>query len=117
MSKKVNEVVAKAGPNDKVLVVAGRGHVMFHKGVPERVYAQNPSLAEDSALIVCQEVERDCDMNKASSLIAEVENSYGPKGSNPADFIYLYQSVEDQLMSSSPVKSGPTTMLASNVTQ
>jgi len=101
------------GKNEKILVIAGNGHVLYGCGVPERVRwaddgdddggdltttttATATSAAvspeEDSCLVVSLPVSSTEDDSSASStLMSDLRDMYGPEGSNPADFVFAYR--------------------------
>ena len=69
--------------DDKILVIAGNGHLQYGCGVPERV----SSAAAESCLVLCLPVSSSDDKDM---ILNELCSMYGPEGSNPADFIFAY---------------------------
>ena len=73
-------------PDDRILVIAGNGHLLYYCGVPERVLQANPDLP--TCLIISQSM--DAIPTSPPQVLEELERHF-PKGSNPADYVYLYQ--------------------------
>ena len=73
-------------PDDRILVIAGNGHLLYYCGVPERVLQYHPNIA--SCLIISQSM--DTIPTSPTQVLEELERHF-PKGSNPADYVYLYQ--------------------------
>ena len=68
---------------DKILVIAGNGHLQYGCGVPERV----TSLAAETCLVLSLPVASTDDKD---TLVHKLCRMYGREGSNPADFIFAY---------------------------
>lgn len=101
----INKLV-KTHADDRFLVIAGKGHLQHFCGVPERVYQEHPDLKDDSSLVVayCNEYEVDiCADHK--DLLEGIEDTFGKAGSNPADFLYVYDDGEGQQDDPDQVKS------------
>jgi dihydroxyacid dehydratase/phosphogluconate dehydratase len=76
-------------------VIAGKGHVQHFCGVPERVFKEHPSLEEDALLVVSHPCSANLDLKKSDEQILEgVTETFGKEGSNPADYIYIYDESE-----------------------
>ena len=94
MANKVNELVqGSTKKEDKVLVIAGNGHLLHHCGVPERVLKNNPEIAAETCLVISESTTESFDEDKAIQDAVKVR--FGKEGSNPADFIYFYRIPED----------------------
>jgi hypothetical protein len=46
-------------------VLAGKGHMQYFCGVPERIFEANPHLKDESMLIVTEPCEGIIDLNKS----------------------------------------------------
>ena len=101
MANKINELLAQTNntnssnrtKNDKILVIAGNGHLMHFCGVPERVLKENPEIASDACLVISEStVELFEDDDSVAKLLTA---RFGEEGSNPADYIYFYPSPEE----------------------
>jgi len=76
----------------KYLVLAGKGHLQHFCGVPERVLQENPGVRAETALIVAHESDYEIDLDKNDEqVISGIKKIYGPEGSNPADYLYIYE--------------------------
>ena len=107
--------------NEKFLVIAGNGHLLHYCGVPERVLRENPEMAADTCLVISENTTSDsvmgnnmedkeenlneCKMDQFKkkedttvgdvSVSAFLQSRFGREGSNPADFMYLYEIPEE----------------------
>jgi arsenite methyltransferase len=94
MAHRVNQLVETKPSTDRFLVIAGKGHMLHFLGVPERVFSEHPELADDSALVICQESNTSLDQMQDDDLVKNSEESYGLKGTNPGDFLFYYETEE-----------------------
>jgi len=98
--------------NEKFLVIAGNGHLLHYCGVPERVLRENPEMAADTCLVISEDTTSnklmgsgkqccphdDSDNNsKDGNIAAFLRSRFGREGSNPADYMYLYEVPKDIL--------------------
>lgn len=107
--------------NEKFLVIAGNGHLLHYCGVPERVLRENPEMAADTCLVISENTTSDSlmgtntgdndnnydtayndeetkhDDGKGRDVSAFLQSRFGREGSNPADFMYLYEIPEEIL--------------------
>jgi len=105
--------------NEKFLVIAGNGHLLHYCGVPERVLRENPEMAADTCLVISENTTSDSlmgtntgdnddnfdtvdndeeskhDDGKGGDVSAFLQSRFGREGSNPADFMYLYEIPEE----------------------
>lgn len=89
MANKINELIEQHD-GDKFLVIAGNGHVLHYCGVPERVLIKHPNLAAETCVIVSTSTSTPLD----EIILQSVFDNYGPEGSNPADYLYLYEDLD-----------------------
>jgi len=110
--------------DEKFLVIAGNGHLLHYCGVPERVLRENPEMAADTCLVISENTTSDSIMDKNTGDDDNMENSdtdsdiknddskgvsafirsrFGREGSNPADFMYLYE-IPDEIIQEWEVK-------------
>lgn len=92
MANKVNQLIENEGKpdkGDKFLVIAGNGHLLHYCGVPERVLNEHPELASDSCLVISESA--DASSFDEPKLSESLEDRFGKEGSNPADYVYLYE--------------------------
>mmetsp|Transcript_19363 Transcript_19363/g.46788 ORF Transcript_19363/g.46788 Transcript_19363/m.46788 type:complete len:659 (-) Transcript_19363:77-2053(-) len=95
---------------DKFLVIAGNGHMLHYTGVPERVLKDNPHLAKETCLVVSESVssemftttpgdddESKSDPSTNDKISSFLKRRFGPPGSNPADFVFLYEIPDEVL--------------------
>ena len=106
MANKLNEII-DTHKDDKFLVIAGNGHVLHYCGVPERVLKMHPELSDETCVIVSASTKKSKGiltsvMDTAGTtpttldlIIQDVIDRFGPKGTNPADYIYFYESKDD----------------------
>jgi uncharacterized iron-regulated protein len=119
MSNKVNTIIDQYG-NDKFLVIAGYGHMLHYCGVPERVLTVNQEMSSQSCLIVSASCDSsdgllsesiETNGDKTSSPYARINqyltSIFGPKGSYPSDYVYLYEN-QEELEEESEEKNHPT---------
>jgi hypothetical protein len=65
--------------------------------VPERIFAKHPGLKENSSMVVQYEWDYDCDLDlEDKDSIEGLEMSFGNQGTDPADYIYIYENKEDE---------------------
>jgi len=65
--------------------------------VPERIFEKVPAIKDNSAMIIAYEWDYDCDLNLQDQDCFEgIEMSFGEKGSNPGDYIYVYEDRAEQ---------------------
>lgn len=110
MAHKVNQLVndstAENRPNDKFLVIAGNGHLLHYCGVPERVFRDNSDLTAESCLVISESTMSD-DVEGAAdeelTMRTVLRSRFGEEGSNPADYVYLYE-IPKQLLDEWSVK-------------
>ncbi len=97
MAHKVNRLIDESPPGkeDKFLVIAGNGHLLHYCGVPERVLKAHPELAMDSCLVISEST--DASTLDDSQLSVSLIDRFGKEGSNPADYVYLYEIPEEVL--------------------
>jgi SAM-dependent methyltransferase/uncharacterized iron-regulated protein len=98
MAHRVNQLVsasfAENRVNDKFLVIAGNGHLLHYCGVPERVLRVNSDLASDTCLIISESIVSDevnCTEDAEFTMRTFLRSRFGEEGSNPADYIYLFE--------------------------
>ena len=97
MAHKINTLLEK-NPDDRFLVIAGYGHMKHYQGVPERVFAKHPELVNDSMMIVAHESCATIDTYEEEHdvFVKGVNELYGPTGSNPGDYLYVYELEDDE---------------------
>jgi SAM-dependent methyltransferase/uncharacterized iron-regulated protein len=89
MAHKVNTLIEKSPSQDRFLVIAGNGHLLHYCGVPERVLNEHPALAKDSCLVISESMDgSDLDETKLPEVLTD---RFGKEGSNPADYVFLYE--------------------------
>ena len=103
MANKIHELLSPTLPidsnneneEDQIIVIAGNGHVEYYQGVPERVLALHPELVDQTCLITSHSVASPAllQQGSASNLLEMLH--LGGKGSNPADFCFLFYEKED----------------------
>lgn len=60
--------------------------------MPERVFEKVPAIKDNSGMIIAYEWDYDCDLTLQDQDCFEgIEMSFGEKGSNPGDYIYIYE--------------------------
>jgi len=103
MAHRVNTLL-KEHPNkeDKFLVIAGNGHLLHYCGVPERVYAEHPDIVtqDSSCLVISESIEQGSILEKEEkegNLSEILKEQFGPEGSNPADYVFLYEIPQEIL--------------------
>lgn len=110
--------------NEKFLVIAGNGHLLHYCGVPERVLRENPGMAADTCLVISEnttsnsikgdnpggdenlddsEKGEDIRTDDSKNVSAFLQSRFGREGSNPADFMYLYE-IPDEILQEWDVK-------------
>jgi hypothetical protein len=103
MATKINEFIAEnskknddeSKTNEKYLVIAGNGHFLHYCGVPERVLSAIPAIADESCLVISASTEEPLD--EVDQGLSEVlKDNYGDEGSNPSDYVLLYQLTDDE---------------------
>lgn len=85
--------------DEKVLVLAGNGHVLGYSGVPERVLQQYPELAADACVLVSHhsvvDLPTSCigveDSSSLLSLEHNILQELKDSNSNLADYVYVYR--------------------------
>ena len=88
----------EGSPEDKFLVIAGNGHLLHYCGVPERVLKEHPELAKDTCLVISESTENGKELDNEPSKFKEaLENRFGKEGSNPADYVFLYETPQEVL--------------------
>lgn len=87
----INRLIQNGSNEEKYLVIAGNGHLMHYKGVPERVLAQNPGLVPDTSLIISLPVNMKLDDIQDHDLLELLRQMFGEEGTNPADYLFLYE--------------------------
>jgi arsenite methyltransferase len=106
VSQLVNESSAKNRGNDKFLVIAGNGHLLHYCGVPERVFRDNTDLTAQSCLVISESTTSHDVGDTADDTITmrkALRSRFGEEGSNPADYVYLYE-IPQQLLEEWSVK-------------
>lgn len=70
---------------------------MHYCGVPERVFSENPLIKDHSCLVVTEESNESLDaaINDDKKLIQGLIDTFGQEGTNPADFIYVFDEDEE----------------------
>ena len=98
MAHRVNELI-KEKPDERYFIIAGYGHMKHYQGVPERVFAANKNLIEDSCLIVSYESDYAIDTNEEDEAVflKGVTKAFGPAGSQAADLIFIYDEEDDEV--------------------
>ena len=106
MANRINTIIGDSDDdgfisrkNDKLLVIAGNGHVKYYCGVPERVLNKYPQLASETCLVISESVPSDSKLDDDESIINELSNRYGDptdtSRQNPADHVYFYNLPEE----------------------
>lgn len=106
MAHKVNQLIDRY-KDDKFVVIAGNGHFLHYCGVPERVLKEHPHMTDQACLIVSsstdynelqnlhsENAENQSNKHVVEGLLKELCRKYGPAGTNPADYIYLYKDYD-----------------------
>mmetsp|Transcript_11139 Transcript_11139/g.9513 ORF Transcript_11139/g.9513 Transcript_11139/m.9513 type:complete len:103 (+) Transcript_11139:643-951(+) len=58
MAHYVNQLVEKQNSdNEKIVVICGKGHMGYSYGVPERIFAKNPKLKDNSYSIYAMQAD------------------------------------------------------------
>lgn len=94
MAHRINTLIESQPSTDAFLVIAGKGHLLHFMGVPELVFEKHPELSKEAALLICQEADTSLEGITEEDLLRITESNYGPKGTNPADYIFFYESEE-----------------------
>jgi SAM-dependent methyltransferase len=90
MANKVNQLLKdSADDKEKFLVVAGNGHLLHWCGVPERVLNSNPGLSNQTCVIVSH--PSTADLEDEGAVKRDLEDSFGPEGWNPGDFVFVFK--------------------------
>lgn len=97
MANKVNQLLdTSADEKEKILVIAGNGHVMHYCGVPERVLSVNPGIASQTCLVVSH--PSIANIEDEAAVQQDLEDFFGPSGTNPGDYIYVFKDDYDDGM-------------------
>jgi len=92
MAHYVCKLLKKDTEEQKYLVIAGNGHQQHYCGIPERVLRFYPELKPLSALIIAHESDYEIDLGQNEEHVLNgVKAAYGSEGSNPADYLYVYE--------------------------
>jgi hypothetical protein len=66
--------------------------MQYYNGIPERIINANPQLQGNYSLVVAHESDHSIEITQEDHDILEgVKNVFGPPGTNPADYLYIYQ--------------------------
>lgn len=68
--------------------------MQYNCGVPERILMRHPSLKDDSLLVVTEPADVSLDLTK-ESLEEGLKEKFGPVGTNPGDFVFVFDDAED----------------------
>eukprot|EP00977_Amphora_coffeiformis_P008467 scaffold1918_cov154-Amphora_coffeaeformis.AAC.4 len=99
MAHRVQEIIENQPDDDRIVVIAGNGHVEYYQGVPERVLAARPDLVDRTCLITCHGVESKAMLQQESpTKLMELLHLGNHPGANPADFVFLYEDDVDKWM-------------------
>lgn len=91
MAHKVSQLMETAADEEKFLVIAGNGHVAYYQGVPERVLQRHPELS--CAVVTSHEyLGLSASHHRTAQDLLENQLDLGPPGSNPADFVFVYET-------------------------
>jgi len=103
MAHKINSLIRESeDENDRFLVIAGNGHLSHYQGVPERVFAEHPELINQCCLVTSHQWEGELiGDGSPEHMLDELE--VGPKGANPADFLYVYVDDEKNKLQCCPM--------------
>mmetsp|Transcript_15697 Transcript_15697/g.23082 ORF Transcript_15697/g.23082 Transcript_15697/m.23082 type:complete len:667 (+) Transcript_15697:90-2090(+) len=89
--KNENDEKKEEEVDDRFLIIAGNGHLMHYQGVPERVLRANPTLIDQSCLLIAHACSDLIHLSNEKAVIQDIENNFGPRGSNPADFVFVFK--------------------------
>ena len=91
MAHKINKLLKQDTDDQKYLVIAGKGHMQYCCGVPERVFEEFPHLKDQCSLVVANESDHMIDITKdEQSIVQGIKDVFGEEGTNPADYLYIY---------------------------
>lgn len=87
-----------AESRDKILVLAGNGHVLGYSGIPDFVLRQYPDMASETCVVVSRhaadlEVTSD-ETELKRRILDDLAAAMGPPGTNIADYVYIYKEEE-----------------------
>lgn len=89
MAEQIHRVLEQnCHDDDQVVVLAGNGHMAHYNGVPERVLRQHADLVDRTCVVTSHYSDSLLLDNSIGKLFAQA--NAGPKGANPADFLYLF---------------------------
>ena len=107
MSHKINTLLEAAplpqenigvmNKSDKILVLAGNGHILGYSGVPERVLQDHPELSSDTCVLISHhsvtaDPQTKCTgLETSSSLEQNILEELQQTNSNLADYVYVYR--------------------------
>lgn len=99
MAHKINQLLEQ-NKGDKILVIAGNGHVLHYCGVPERVLQAHPEIADETCVVACAPVDAsgwkllNTEGGESSdvTILQHINGRFGREGTNPADYLYFYKS-------------------------
>ena len=69
MAHYLNKLLKQDAANQKYLVIAGKGHMQYFNGVPERVFSEYPQLRDESSLVIAQESDHSIDITRDDETI------------------------------------------------
>ena len=92
MAHKINQIIEHGHEDEKLLVIAGNGHVKHYCGVPERVLHKHPELTNNTCLVISESTTKSLEDSEAIS--KELKSRYGNKGPDPSDYVFFYNLPE-----------------------
>ena len=105
MAHKINTLLAPSpqenigfiNKSDKILVLAGNGHILGYSGVPERVLQEHPELSAETCVLISHHSRTSDPQTKctgietSSSLEQNILEELQETNSNLADYVYVYR--------------------------
>lgn len=95
MAHRVAQLASASGGADRFLVVCGVGHSGYSHGVPERVLAAQPQLADSMFRIWSLPADPQLPLGDSEAVGATLRAHFGAPGvSDPADLVLVFQQHE-----------------------
>ena len=92
MARKIDSLLEEIESTDKLLVIAGNGHLLHYCGVPERVNFP----VDQTCLIVSMSASSTDNLDDIDQIYRHMEANSGPEGTYPADFVFVYKDSHRQ---------------------
>jgi len=111
--------------DEQVVVIAGNGHVAHYQGVPSYVLERHPDLVSRTCVVTSHsqnsnddQADDDGQVILSRRKIPDLFDSLcvGPRGANPADFLFVFDNVQDGEEHKYNVKSSPSPHVSNTTT-